>query len=104
MPPDAPVRSTLRPARHEDGPPATLDIRHGLAGRSDDLLDLREERRKIEGLGHVVHRAAGEAMLDVLRAVLRRDEDDRDAAVVLVPLDRSTELEAVDPRHHHVED
>jgi hypothetical protein len=56
------------------------------------------------GLREVVVREDLETVQPVVEGRFRREEDDRNAARERVRLESATDFEAVEPRHHHVEE
>jgi hypothetical protein len=76
-------------------PGEPVDLQVG-AHPHQDLLAL-------EGLDDVVDPTDGEAFQDGLGLASRGDEKDRGVARDIVPLETPAGLEAVYPRHHHVE-
>ena len=70
----------------------------------DEDADLRPQDVGLERLHQIVHGAGVVAAEDVLRVLGdRRQEDDRDVAGPLAPLDQLSRLEPVQPRHLDVE-
>src|SRR5207244_12101470 len=61
------------------------------------------ELDRLEGLREVVDTADLEPLAQVLVAVLRGHEDDRNVRRLRLRLEPPARLPAVDPRHHHVE-
>src|SRR4029453_1433649 len=70
----------------------------------DQLAHPAEERVEVDGLGEVPVGAGGQSCLDVGAGVARGDEEHGEAPELLVASDRAAKLEAVDPRHVHVEE
>ena len=75
-----------------------------VARLTEHRVDPREELGRLEGLGDVVRRTAGEAADLVDDFAARRQEDDRDRRGRGVALDPKTDVVAVGIRKHHVEE
>src|SRR5437867_810444 len=71
--------------------------------REDGAAHTSGELDRFERLGEVVDTADLEALAQVLIAILRRDEDDRDVRRLRLGLETPAGLPAVNTRHHHVE-
>jgi hypothetical protein len=86
----------------ERRPETPLAVAQGafLLVQVDEDADLRPEHERVEGLQHVVHSTGGVAAEDVVELLAdRRQEDDRDVARLLAPLDVGSGFEAVQLRH-----
>ena len=73
-----------------------LDAQHG--------ADPREERRMVDRLREVVVAAGIEPLDDVARIGFRGHEERPECACARVRLEAADDLDAVDPRHHDVEE
>src|SRR5579884_2322935 len=70
----------------------------------EEAADHRAQADEAEGLVDEAVGPGGAAVLDVVGARERGEEDDRDVPRLGVALDAAAGLQAVDARHHHVED
>ena len=92
--------------RVEDGAVQAGQVRElaASAGELDEHGHLRAQHVRVVGLQQVVDPACLVAAHDLaLMGALRGEEDDRRLAGALARTDQVGELEAVDPRHLHVE-
>src|SRR5690606_19145723 len=83
---------------------ALRPARVGLGLRTDVHSHALEKLERVERFRDVVARARSIATQTVLETGACAHEDDRDDARLRAALERATDLVAVEPRHHHVEE